>query len=78
LRPTCCSLPPCTACGAKRAACATTVSTAPSCTSRSRYRHTTAYAEADHTTWRGDALGLTGCANDRHGSGVTLGLMQKF
>jgi len=40
---------------------------------------TTAYAEADHTTWRGDAAGLTGTrANDRHGNGVTLGLMQKF
>jgi hypothetical protein len=40
---------------------------------------TTAYAEADYTTWRGDAAGLTGTrANNRHGSGVTLGLMQKF
>jgi predicted porin len=40
---------------------------------------TTAYAEADYTTWRGDAAGLTGTrANDRHGNGVTLGLMQKF
>ena len=40
---------------------------------------TTAYAEADYTTWRGDAAGLTGGRpNDRHGSGVTLGLMQKF
>ncbi|MYM66693.1 porin [Pseudoduganella sp. FT55W] len=40
---------------------------------------TTAYAEADYTSWRGDAAGLTGArANDRHGSGVTLGLMQKF
>jgi len=40
---------------------------------------TTAYAEADYTTWRGDAAGLTGTrANDRHGAGLTLGLMQKF
>ncbi|WP_343729909.1 porin [Duganella sp.] len=40
---------------------------------------TTAYAEADYTSWRGDAAGLTGSrANDRHGSGVTLGLMHKF
>jgi hypothetical protein len=40
---------------------------------------TTAYAEADYTTWRGDAAGLTGTSpNDRHSSGLTLGLMQKF
>ncbi len=34
---------------------------------------TTAYVEADYTAWRGDAA-----RNDRHGTGVTLGLMQKF
>jgi predicted porin len=40
---------------------------------------TTAYAEADYTTWRGNAAGATaGIANARHGSGLTLGLMQKF
>jgi predicted porin len=40
---------------------------------------TTAYVEADYTVWRGDAAGKTGTRpNDRHGSGVTLGLMQKF
>jgi predicted porin len=40
---------------------------------------TTAYAEADYTTWRGDAAGLTASRpNDRHGAGLTLGLMQKF
>lgn len=40
---------------------------------------TTAYAEADYTTWRGDAAGLTASRpNDRHGSGLTLGLMEKF
>lgn len=40
---------------------------------------TTAYAEADYTTWRGDAAGQgAGRANDRHGAGMTLGLMQKF
>jgi len=40
---------------------------------------TTAYVEADYTTWRGDAAGLTASrANDRHGAGLTLGLMQKF
>ena len=40
---------------------------------------TTAYIEADYTTWRGDAAGLTASrTNDRHGAGLTLGLMQKF
>ncbi|TWI67448.1 putative porin [Pseudoduganella lurida] len=40
---------------------------------------TTAYLEADYTTWHGDAAGLTGgLANERHGAGLTLGLMQKF
>jgi predicted porin len=40
---------------------------------------TTAYAEADYTVWRGDAAGLTASRpNGRHGSGLTLGLMQKF
>lgn len=40
---------------------------------------TTAYVEADYTVWRGDAAGLTASrANDRHGTGLTLGLMQKF
>jgi len=40
---------------------------------------TTAYLEADHTTWRGDAAGLTASVpNDRHGNALTLGLMQKF
>jgi predicted porin len=40
---------------------------------------TTAYAEADYTAWRGDAAGKTASrTNDRHGTGLTLGLMQKF
>jgi len=40
---------------------------------------TTAYAEADYTVWRGDAAGKTAPrTNDRHGTGLTLGLMQKF
>jgi predicted porin len=40
---------------------------------------TTAYVEADYTVWRGDAAGLTASrSNDRHGTGLTLGLMQKF
>jgi predicted porin len=40
---------------------------------------TTAYAEADYTIWRGDAAGLTASRpNDHHGTGLTLGLMQKF
>jgi len=40
---------------------------------------TAAYAEADYTLWRGDAAGRTGSQpNDRHGTGLTLGLMQKF
>lgn len=40
---------------------------------------TTAYAEADYTSWRGDAAGQTASRpNDRHGAGLTLGLMQKF
>jgi predicted porin len=40
---------------------------------------TTAYVEADYTVWRGDAAGLTASRpNDRHGTGLTLGLMQKF
>jgi len=40
---------------------------------------TTAYVEADYTVWRGDAAGLTAShTNDRHGTGLTLGLMQKF
>jgi predicted porin len=40
---------------------------------------TTAYAEADFTAWRGDAAGKTASrTNDRHGTGLTLGLMQKF
>jgi predicted porin len=40
---------------------------------------TTAYAEADYTAWRGDAAGKTGAKpNDRHGKGLTVGLMQKF
>ena len=34
---------------------------------------TTAYVEADYTTWGGDAA-----TRDRHGTGITLGLMQKF
>jgi predicted porin len=34
---------------------------------------TTAYVEADYTAWRGDAA-----PNDRHGAGLTLGLLQKF
>jgi predicted porin len=36
---------------------------------------TTAYVEADHTTWRGDAAGPAGTP---HGSALTLGLMHKF
>ncbi|MDN4052012.1 porin [Massilia sp. YIM B02763] len=40
---------------------------------------TTAYVEADYTTWRGDAAGMTGPhPNDRHGAGLTLGLKQVF
>lgn len=40
---------------------------------------TTAYVEADYTVWRGDAAGKTASRpNDRHGTGLTLGLMQKF
>ncbi|TFW16659.1 porin [Duganella callida] len=40
---------------------------------------TTAYVEADYTLWRGDAAGLTATLpNDRHGAGLTLGLMKKF
>jgi predicted porin len=40
---------------------------------------TTAYVEADYNVWRGDAAGLTAQQpNDRHGTGLTLGLMQKF
>jgi predicted porin len=40
---------------------------------------TTAYVEADTTLWRGDAAGSTASRpNDRHGTGLTLGLMQKF
>jgi predicted porin len=40
---------------------------------------TTTYVEADYTVWRGDAAGLTASRpNDRHGTGLTLGLMQKF
>jgi predicted porin len=40
---------------------------------------TTAYVEADYTVWRGDAAGTTASrTNDRHGTGLTLGLMQKF
>ena len=40
---------------------------------------TTSYVEADYTTWRGNAAGLTAAVpNDRHGNGLTLGLMQKF
>lgn len=40
---------------------------------------TTAYVEADYTAWRGDAAGQTAAQpNDRHGAGLTLGLMQKF
>lgn len=40
---------------------------------------TTAYVEADFTAWRGDAEGGTASRpNDRHGSGLTLGLNQKF
>ncbi|MTW09976.1 porin [Pseudoduganella eburnea] len=40
---------------------------------------TTAYAEADHTLWHGDAAGRSGSQpNARHGTGLTLGLMQKF
>jgi len=40
---------------------------------------TTAYAEADYTLWRGNAAGVTAAIpNDRHGTGLTLGLMQKF
>jgi len=40
---------------------------------------TTVYAEADYTVWRGNAAGMTAAIpNDRHGTGLTLGLMQKF
>nr|WP_307728071.1 porin [Massilia terrae] len=40
---------------------------------------TTAYVEGDYTVWRGDAAGMTASrANDRHGTGLTLGLLQKF
>lgn len=40
---------------------------------------TSAYVEADYTVWRGDAAGLTASLpNDRHGTGLTLGLMHKF
>jgi predicted porin len=40
---------------------------------------TTIYLEADRTTWRGDAAGRTGpSANALHGTGLTLGLVQKF
>lgn len=40
---------------------------------------TTAYVEADWTRWRGDAAGTTaGRPNDRHGTGLALGLMHKF
>lgn len=40
---------------------------------------TTTYVEADYTTWRGDAAGLTASRpNERHGAGLALGLMQKF
>lgn len=40
---------------------------------------TTAYLEADRTTWRGDAAGQTASrANDRHGAALTIGLTQKF
>jgi predicted porin len=40
---------------------------------------TTAYAEADYTVWRGDAAGRTASVpNDRHGTGLTLGLKQIF
>jgi hypothetical protein len=40
---------------------------------------TTLYAEADYTTWRGDAAGGTAAlANAHHGTGLTLGLKQKF
>ena len=40
---------------------------------------TTAYVEADYTTWYADAAGLTASRpNARHGTGLTLGLMQKF
>lgn len=40
---------------------------------------TTAYLEADYTTWLADAAGQTaGQPNDRHGTGLTLGLKQKF
>jgi predicted porin len=40
---------------------------------------TTAYVEADYTTWRGGAAGGTAVRpNDRHGKGLTLGLREKF
>ena len=40
---------------------------------------TTIYAEADYTSWRGNAAGLSGTRpNDSHGAGLTFGLMQKF
>lgn len=39
----------------------------------------TVYLESDYTLWQGDAAGVTaGRANDRHGLGLTLGLMHKF
>jgi predicted porin len=40
---------------------------------------TTAYVEADYTSWRADAAKLTASRpNDPHGAGLSLGLMQKF
>lgn len=40
---------------------------------------TTAYLEADATTWLADAAGSSaGQPNDRHGTGLTLGLKHKF
>jgi predicted porin len=40
---------------------------------------TTAYVEADYTVWRGDAAGMTASLpNDRHGTGLTLGLQHRF
>lgn len=40
---------------------------------------TTAYVEADSTTWRGDAAGVTASRpNARRGNALTLGLMHKF
>lgn len=39
----------------------------------------TLYLESDYTVWQGDAAGVTAArANDRHGMGLTLGLMHKF